>query len=153
MTDQLEQEVRRIIESFVADVWLLARRTIVHEVLAAFAGASDLALGAVAVAKVSPPKLAASRRPSIDTAEERARIVGRIREHPGLSTAGLSKSLGIHPSRLRRVLRAMADERVIRIEASLDSLFGGQRSHRYFAVEPIQVAEADMFDRAAGAAA
>lgn len=72
---------------------------------------------------------------------DRTAIVACIRENPGCNTTQLSRSLGLHKSKLRRQLRNLVDDGAIRIE-ELTSGFGRRLRRTYFVVEPANGAHA-----------
>lgn len=153
--DDFEQDVRRAISTFITDIMKAAKRAAIEVILSAFDDKSNPSSDATATTEHQAPSMTASRRRTstrTDTAEVRMRVVAFLREQPGPTTAQLSKALGIHSSKLRRMLRMLADDGAIRIEESSDTLFGGQRRRVYFALENANRAGADPLSRAAEAA-
>lgn len=153
--NDFEQDVRRAIATFITEIKKAAKRAAIEAVLSAFDGESDLPSDGTATAKSKVPSMTAARRRTstrADIAAVRVRVVAFLREQPGPTTAQLSKALGIHSSKLRPVLRMLADDGAIRIEESSDTFFGGQRRRVYFALENANRADADPLCRAAEAA-
>lgn len=153
--DNFEQDVRRALATFITDITKAAKRAAIEAIGSAFDDKSNPPSDATATAKSQATSMTAARRRTstrADTAAVRMRVVAFLREQPGPTTAQLSKALGIHSSKLRRVLRMLADDGAIRIEESSDILFGGQRRRVYFALENANRADADPLSRAAEAA-
>lgn len=152
--DEFEQDVRRATANFLADLRELAKRAVLEVISSAFDDMSRQLSDAITAQGQAQSAPAARRRASTraDPAELRMRVMASLREHPGPTTTQLSKALGIHSSKLRQVLRTLADEGSIRIEESTDTLFGGQRCRAYFAVDDASRAAAEPLPRAAEAA-
>jgi hypothetical protein len=152
MADQLEQELRRLIVNFVANVRIATQRAALRSVQSAFAGIPDLAISATASGTDALPlRRPASRRTRTadELASVRAQLATLIRDQPGQSTAELARAVGIPGGKLRPQLRQLAEEGVIRIEERVNS---GLRRHIYLATEPLPGHRAEP-PMAAGAAA
>lgn len=143
--DEFERDVRRAITNFLADIREAAKRAAIEVISSAFDDMSRLLRDATTAQDQSPSSAPARRPPSkrADPAELRMRVVASLRERPGSTTTQLSNALGIHSSKLRRVLRTLAEEGTIRIEETSDTLFGGQRRRAYFAVDDASQAAAE----------
>jgi hypothetical protein len=153
--DDFEQDVRRAIATFITDIRKAAKRAAIEVILSAFDDKSNPPSDVTATAENRAPSMTGARRRTstgADTAAVRMRVVAFLREQPGPTTTQLSKALGIHSSKLRRVLRMLADDGAIRIEESSDTLFGGQRRRVYFALENANRVDTDPLSRAAEAA-
>jgi hypothetical protein len=153
MADPLEQELRRLIVNFVADVQTVIQRAALRSVQAAFDGVPVQASRAVAIGAAAVP----ARRPvprrsrtADELASVRAQLATLIREQPDRTTAELARAIGIPSNSLRPQLHQLADEGVIRVDQHVSS---GLRRYTYRAAEPAPVHHAEAPVLAAGAAA
>jgi hypothetical protein len=131
MTGNLEQEVKRALDTFIADITRSAERAAIDGIRSAFVRASPRPDAAVTEAgdhvRVSDPSAHRRGPTATDRTSMRARVLVCIRENPGWDTTQLGRSLGSFPSKLRRPLRELANEGAIRFEhRSIDSV-GPQR--------------------------
>lgn len=136
MRDQLEQDLRRLITNFAADVKLAVLRSL----QSAFAGVPAFADSAAratdgaarGAADTHPPRRATPAPRRTLTAEEmaavRTQLTTLIRQRPGQSTAELARAVGVPSAKLRPQLRQLADEGVIRVDAQFS---GGLKRHTY----------------------
>ena len=139
MTGQLERDVRRALETFVAEIASAAERAAIEGIHSAFARASSQG-GLSATADHAPASDQRAQRRRAPTllgrVAVRARVLECIRVNPGWDTTQLGRSLGSFPSKLRRPLRELANEGTIRFEErSIGS--GGPRRRVYFVSEPV----------------
>jgi hypothetical protein len=155
MPDQLEQELRRLVLKFVADVQHMTQ----HATFRILRSTFDRVLGRMDSTAISgvdgmPPLRRAAPRCTLTVhqlAVVRARLVTLIREQPGQSTAELARAVGIPSGKLRPQLRQLADEGVIRIDTQFS---GGLKRHTYRAeAESWPAHHADLPAVAAGASA
>lgn len=153
MADQLEQELRRLIVNFVADVRTAIQRAALRSVQSAFDGVADQASNAVAIGTTAAlPRRPAPRRTR--TADElavvRAQLAMLIRERPDQTTAELASATGIPSGKLRPQLHQLADEGVIRVDEHVSR---GLKRYTYRAAEPFPGHRAEPPALAAGVAA
>jgi len=177
MADPLEQELRRLIVNFVADVQTVIQRAALRSVQAAFDGvpvqasraviqraalrsvqaafdgvpvqaSRAVAIGAAAVPARRP--VPRRTRTADELASVRAQLATLIREQPDRTTAELARAIGIPSNSLRPQLHQLADEGVIRVDQHVSS---GLRRYTYRAAEPAPVHHAEAPVLAAGAAA
>lgn len=153
MPDQLDQELRRLVRKFVADVAHVAQLAAFRSVQSAFDGIADRADRAAAGdGDIPPPRRPAPRRTltADQLAMVRAQLATLIRERPGQTTAELARAVGIPSGRLRPQLRQLADAGVIHIDTRS---LGGPRRNTYRAAEPPPGQPAKLPAVLAGAAA
>jgi len=164
MRDQLEQELRRLITKFEADV----RRAVLRSLHAALDPALGLGAGLIspdpdtaartvhrmtrAAEATHRPRRRASHptRTTEEMAHVRAQVTAVIRQQPDQSTAELARTVGVTSNQLRPQLRQLADEGVISI-AEHD--LGGVKRHTYRAAELHPVHHAEPLLHAVGASA
>jgi hypothetical protein len=156
MQDSLEQELRRLITRFEADV----RLAVLRSLQSAFAFAPDLGsdstarapdgLASVPVDPLPIPRAARRTLTPDELAEVRAKVTALIHQHPGQSTAELARIVGIPTGKLRPLLRQLIDERVIEVE---EKVSGGLRRYRYRAAESRPDHRTEPLAMAAGASA
>jgi predicted transcriptional regulator len=146
MAGTFEEEVKVALEIFLATIRRAAERAAVEVIRSSFARVSVQMGGAVGASDedAAPPDELAHRRASStsDLAAMRERVVSWLRANPGSSTVQLGRSLGIHSYKLRRYLRKLADDGVIRFEESSAGL-GGLRRRAYYVVEVANEAPAE----------
>ena len=144
MADQLEQDVRRAVENFVADVEKAAQRAVLRALRSIF-DTTPSHPGDVAENvgdHMRPPNRSARRRTL--TAEQwiamRAQLATCIRERLGQSTLELARAVGIPSGRLRPQLRQLADAGAIRIERHF---LGGLWRYTYFSAGSLHDSRVD----------
>jgi DNA invertase Pin-like site-specific DNA recombinase len=138
MKGQFQQAVDSAFATFLAEVSRAAEREAIEAIHRAFARASRQ--GDAVAAAGAPVSLSADRAhrramAGVERAAVRERVVACIREHPGWDPAQLARSLAIAPAILRRHLRNLAIDRVIRFDEQRIGL-GAQRRRQYFVREP-----------------
>jgi predicted transcriptional regulator len=160
MRDQLEQDLRRLITKFAADV----RQAVLRNLQSVFADVPSLvadstarATDAIAGADADtyPPRRGTPAPRRTLTADEmavvRTHLIALIRQQPGQSTAQLARTVGVPSAKLRPQLRQLADEGVIRVDAQFS---GGLKRHTYRpAAEALLGHHAELPAVAAGASA
>jgi DNA-directed RNA polymerase specialized sigma24 family protein len=135
MTEPFEREVRRAIEHFIAEILAMAQRAAIEVIRSAFAARANPTEASISGDR-RPSGQSARRRtaPLLDSPAVSARMVALVRDHPGWSTAQISQSLGLHTGVVRRHLRQLADQDVIRIE---EASLGGLIRRTYFWVSHV----------------
>ena len=135
MTKQLEQDIRRAVENFAAEIDRAARDAVARILRSALDGiSSHMGEAGGNVRDDTPLSSRAPRRAltADELASMRTRLASLIREQPGQSTAELARALGLSSGKLRPELRQLADAGAIRIEKHC---LGGLSRYTYFATE------------------
>jgi hypothetical protein len=140
MMGKLERDVKRALETFIAEVTRSAERAVIEGVRSAFVRATPQADAAVIGTDV---RVTDDRRAptATDRTSVRARVLACIRENPGWDATQLGRSLSSFPSKLRRPLRELANQDAIRFEERPVGP-GGARRQVYFVSEPANGAHA-----------
>lgn len=153
--EELEEEVNRAIEVFVASIMRAVERAAIAALRAAWAGSSqvgdaraitmeaELRAGRARRRETAPPAARTPRRAPTptDTAALVGRIVACVGAHPGATVMHLAPYVGIHETTLRRHLHRLADDDLIRIDERPSTRFGGQPTRAYFVIERAEAAQ------------
>jgi hypothetical protein len=131
MTSRFEENVRQVFASFMAET----ERNVTAAIRKAFA---EITMHAVDDA--AAPTLLRPPPRSTERALQREQLIRCVHDNPGSTTAELSGWLGIHDGKVRRLLRRLGAEGVIRWEERRSG-FGGQSSRTFF----LQQSEAARF--------
>jgi DNA-binding transcriptional ArsR family regulator len=153
--EELEKELNRAIEAFLAAIMRAVERAAIAALRAAWAGSSqagdarastmeaELTAGR-ARRRETAASVARTPRPAptpTDTAALVGRIVACVGAQPGATVMQLAPHVGIHETTLRRHLHRLADDGLIRIEERASTRFGGQPTRAYFAIERAEAAQ------------
>lgn len=121
MTEQLERDMKRVIERFIAEILAMAHHAAIEAVHSGFAASHGGGRHSQSARHGTGSIL--------DSPALSARITDFVHEHPGWSTAQISESLQVHTGVARRHLRQLADQGVIRIK---EVPVGGLTRRTYF---------------------
>jgi hypothetical protein len=157
MMVELEEDVNRAIEAFLAAIMRAVERAALAALRAALPGSSRLGdarenameaargAGHLRRRETAPPAAPApGRAPTpTDAATLVGRIVACVAAHPGATVMQLAPYVGLHETTLRRHLHRMAHDALIRIEERPSIRFGGQPTRAYFVIERVEGAPAD----------
>lgn len=146
--EELEEDVNRAIEAFLAAIMRAVERAAIAALRAALPGPSrvgDAHESAMEAARgegharrreTAPPAAPVPRRTSTptDAAALGGRIVACVGAHPGSTVMQLAPYVGVHETTLRRHLHRLADDGLIRIEERPSIRFGGQPTRAYFVI-------------------
>jgi len=126
MTSRFEQNLQQAFASFMAET----ERTVTAAIRKAFAEISMHPVDDAAAATLlnPPPRLT-------ERALLREQLIRCIHDNPGSTTAELSRLLGVHDGKIRRQLRRLSVEGVLRWEERRSG-FGGQSSRTFFVEQP-----------------
>lgn len=146
--EELEEEVNRAIEAFLAAIMSAVERAAIAALRAAMAGSSmgnarrtgmeaAPTTGHTRRCAATPSAARAPRRAPTptDAAVLTARIVACVGAHPGSTVGQLAPYVGVHATTLRRHLHRLARDGLIRTEERPSVLFGGQPIRAYFGTE------------------
>jgi len=133
--DKLQQEMSRLIDGFVAQMEVAARKAAMDVLGAVFDGNAHPPVTPArrrraprsGVAADSPPA-PVSAHPAAGRADIEARVIAQLRAHPGCRMVHLLEALTAPPEQVKAAVKRLAKKGTIRF-------VGNTRGRTYFAVE------------------